>query len=105
MTNSKAYDAARYLRNPAYYKAKAARSKKNRPRLTAYTNQKNKATKRGIKFLLTFAEWLEWWGDDLYRRGRKRNDLQMCRFDDAGHYELGNIYKGTQSQNYQDRCK
>jgi len=103
MTNSKAYDAARYRRNPAYYKAKAARSKKNRPRLTAYTNQKNKAAKRGIEFNLTFEEWLEWWGDDLIHRGRKRNQLQMCRHNDTGPYEVGNIYKGTQAENYQDR--
>ena len=65
-----------------------------------YTQQKAGAKRRGIEFLLTFEQWLEWWGNDLERRGTGEFDLQMCRKLDAGPYSLENIYKGTASENH-----
>lgn len=65
----------------------------------AYRAQKRNAKTRGIEFLLTFEEWLEWWGDDLDKRGVGPNDLQMQRPADTGPYALGNIRKGTPKTN------
>lgn len=65
----------------------------------AFANQKRVAKERGIEFKLTFEQWLEFWGDDLLRRGRGASDLQMQRFGDAGAYELGNIKKGHPREN------
>ncbi|MEE8323507.1 MAG: hypothetical protein V3R57_07790, partial [Candidatus Bathyarchaeia archaeon] len=69
-------------------------------RYNAYIDQKQGAKRRGIEFLLSFDEWLDWWGDDVTRRGRKRTSLQMCRYDDTGPYALWNIYKATQDENH-----
>ena len=65
----------------------------------AYDRQRYGARSRGIGWELTFEQWLEWWGADIERRGRGRDDLQMCRDLDAGPYALGNIHKGTMHSN------
>jgi hypothetical protein len=52
-----------------------------------------------VEFNLTFEEWVEWWGENFWRRGRKPGDLQMCRYGDEGAYELGNIYMATLEEN------
>ena len=65
----------------------------------AYNQQKKGAKKRGIEFLLTFEQWVEWWGDDFSKRGRGTFDLHMCRRLDSGPYSLENIYKGTAKEN------
>jgi hypothetical protein len=65
----------------------------------AYQSQKSNAKRRGIGFLLTFEQWLEWWGDDLEKRGVGQFSLQMQRKADTGPYELGNIRKGTPRDN------
>lgn len=51
------------------------------------------AEARGIPFLLTFEEWLEWWRSTgkLSERGRRRTEYVMARKRDQGAYELGNI--------------
>ncbi len=64
--------------------------------------QKCDAASRNIEFYLTLDEWTDWWGSDFLRRGNKKDDLCMCRYGDKGHYELGNIYKATMSQNHKD---
>ena len=64
-----------------------------------YESQKQNAESRNIEFLLSFRQWLEWWGDDLFRRGRGAKALQMQRFLDQGPYALWNIKKGTPAQN------
>jgi len=66
---------------------------------TRYVSQRNGAKSRGIEFKLTFEQWLEFWGDDLDKRGNRPWSLQMCRIGDKGCYELGNIYKGTARHN------
>ena len=65
----------------------------------AYQSQKSGATARGIEWKLTFREWRDWWGDDIDKRGRGANQLQMQRFNDSGPYAIGNITKGTPKQN------
>ncbi|MDE1828533.1 MAG: hypothetical protein KGH65_05225 [Candidatus Micrarchaeota archaeon] len=65
----------------------------------AFKRQKAGAKRRGIGWELTFEQWLEWWGDDLDKRGRGKDDLQMQRFADKGPYAIGNIKKGVPQQN------
>jgi len=65
----------------------------------SYQAQKSGAIRRGIEWKLTFREWRDWWGDDIDKRGRGANQLQMQRFNDTGPYALGNIVKGTPAQN------
>jgi hypothetical protein len=70
-----------------------------------YYRQKYGAKARGIGWQLTFEQWLDWWGEDLDRRGTHYNSLGMCRFGDVGPYALDNIYKGTPRQNGHTRSK
>lgn len=70
----------------------------------AFSVQRHNAGRRGIEWELTFEQWLEWWGDDIERRGVHPGDLQMQRIADAGPYALGNIKKGTPKQNAQTRA-
>jgi hypothetical protein len=69
------------------------------PYLRAFKVQRYNAHRRCILFLLSFEQWLEWWGDDLPRRGRTRDAMVMARYFDSGAYMIGNIYKTTQSAN------
>lgn len=64
-----------------------------------YCNQRHEAKRRGIEFLLTFEEWLTWWGDDLPMRGRSSSSLVMARHGDKGPYALWNIKKITTRAN------
>lgn len=69
--------------------------------LLAYRSQKCSAARRGIDFILTFEEWLQWWVDTgkLHLRGKKKGSYQMCRHGDIGPYSLENIYCDTVSNN------
>lgn len=68
---------------------------------TAYNSQKCAAKKRGIEFLLTFDEWLNWWiqTGKLELRGKTKGCYQMCRVNDVGPYSLDNIYCDTVEAN------
>jgi hypothetical protein len=70
-----------------------------------YCKQRREAGRRGIGWRLTFEQWLDWWGNDLDRRGPHYDELGMCRFGDVGPYALDNIYKGTPKQNGHTRSK
>lgn len=69
------------------------------PRTTAFIKQRASAKQRGIEFLLTKDEWIDFWGDSFDLRGKGPDDLQMCRYGDDGSYELGNIYMASASEN------
>jgi hypothetical protein len=84
------------------------RWRQNNKLRSAYLDQKNNAESRGIDFLFSFDEWVEWWGDDIERRGaihsstgRKvlRNRLVMARHGDVGPYSPSNTKKITCSEN------
>lgn len=64
-----------------------------------YAQQKRGAKYRGIEFNLTFEQWRDIWGDNLDRRGRRAWQLVMCRKNDSGAYEIGNVYLGTPARN------
>jgi hypothetical protein len=60
-----------------------------------------------VLFLLTFKEWSEMWlqTDDLgepywnNRGSQNASDYVMSRKEDTGHYELGNVFIQTNSEN------
>lgn len=64
-----------------------------------FSSQKRGAARRGVGWELTFQQWLDWWGEDLDRRGPGIDQLQMQRKLDTGPYALGNISKGHPKQN------
>ncbi len=72
------------------------------PERSAFLQQRSGAKTRGIEFLLTFEEWITWWGSDFNKRGKGKDKFCMCRTNDEGAYELGNIYKDTCVQNARD---
>jgi NUMOD3 motif len=71
----------------------------------AFRDQRNVAKARGIDFLLTFEEWLNFWQDSgrLFERGRKEGQYCMARFGDTGPYALGNIKIIKHSENSSER--
>jgi len=88
-----------YARRRQYFIDKCRRHREENPRLHAYWGQCHTSRQRGIPFLMTFEEWDQWWGDDFEMRGRGPFALCMCRYGDKGAYEIGNIYKATNSDN------
>lgn len=71
----------------------------------AYLSQKHGAMRRGICWGFTFESWLEWWGEDIHRRGPGVNDLCMQRIGDVGPYTDWNVRKGTPLDNGRTRSK
>ena len=69
--------------------------------LKVYKAQKSNAKTRGIDFLLTFEQWLAIWNESgkLLERGRGANKFCMCRVNDSGAYEIGNVFIGTGREN------
>lgn len=67
-----------------------------------YAQQKRNAGQRGIPFDMTYAQWLEVWGDKIARRGRGRDDLVMCRTRDEGGYSVGNVRIDSPKGNMQE---
>lgn len=69
--------------------------------------QKWRAARRGIKFLMTFEEWLEVWEQSgkLMLRGRGRGKYCMARFGDKGPYKVGNVEIITHEKNSTDQQK
>jgi hypothetical protein len=68
-----------------------------------YSSQRSGAKRRGIEFKFTFEQWLEAWGDNLDRRGNRAWDLVMCRINDEGTYEPGNVYIARPNRNHASR--
>lgn len=67
-----------------------------------YAQHKRGAAERGIPFTLTYAEWLQVWGDKIEQRGVHADQLGMLRTRDEGGYELGNVRLGTPKENRQE---
>ena len=53
--------------------------------------QEDSARKKGLTFELTFADWLQIWGPDIDRRGRRPGDLFLERVDKSKGYVRGNL--------------
>ena len=65
----------------------------------AYNSQKSGAKKRGIEWNFNFESWLDWWGDDIHKRGRSKGCLVMARTGDVGAYQPDNVRKTTHEEN------
>lgn len=54
-----------------------------------------------VRMEMTFEEWVQIWKDsgkwDL--RGRTKGSYCMCRINDLGHYEVGNVFIDLHSNN------
>lgn len=80
----------------------AASNRKSRSTLLGrYKAQMKNAEMRGIDFLLTFEQWLSIWTESgkLDQRGRGAEKFCMCRNNDIGPYEVGNVFIGTGREN------
>lgn len=66
-----------------------------RPTL-AFSSQRNCARQRGIVWSLKLWEWWQIWQQSGHWTERGRGTgYMMCRFADAGAYEVGNVYIAT----------
>lgn len=62
--------------------------------LKSYREQKRNAFNRGIGFNLNLEQWFSIWttSGKLEHRGRGHGKYVMSRINDAGSYEIGNVY-------------
>jgi len=81
-----------------------ARRERNTPQ-GKFREQRKLAQRRGIEFLFTFEEWIEWWGEDFDRRGPGADRLCMARHGDTGPYAPWNVRKATNRENQQEAHK
>lgn len=94
------YKGGVYINDPlAYRREYNRRWRAANPKALAFCRQRTHASQRGIEWLLTQQEWIDWWGNDFKKRGRAKDALQMCRYGDNGPYAIGNIYKATLAEN------
>jgi hypothetical protein len=65
------------------------------------------AADRGIKFLLTYEEWLQIWQDSghYHERGCHRGQYVMARYNDRGPYAVGNVRIVTCTVNHKEGNK
>lgn len=66
-----------------------------------YSQHRRQAAQRGIDFLLSFAEWYEWWQQTGHyeERGCRHGQYVMARHNDTGPYSLDNIKCITHEEN------
>lgn len=73
--------------------------------LTRFTYQRRHAEViRGVKFEMSFEQWLQLWLDSGHwdKRGRGAENFCMARIGDIGPYSINNVYIATNSQNTHD---
>lgn len=68
-----------------------------------YVDHRNRARQCGIPFKLTFEEWWSLW--EPYWGERGLGGMVMCRKDDLGGYEIGNVRIDTQANNNRESAK
>ena len=64
-----------------------------------YRTQAKKAKRRGVEFNLTFKEWRDLWSEHWDERGTGSDQFCMCRTNDEGAYEVGNVRIDTNLNN------
>lgn len=57
---------------------------------------------RGIGWALTFDEWWDIWKDRYHLRGKKKEEMQLCRYMDVGNYAAANVRIDTCSNNHHE---
>lgn len=78
--------------------------------LRAFNSQRQRSKRRGNKceFHFTLKEWVEWWeahlGPDWFeKRGPKRHQFCMARFEDKGPYAVWNVKCITNEVNWAEQ--
>ena len=69
----------------------------------AYTAHQTRAKQRGIAFELTFEQWWKIWEPRYAVRGRRADEIGMCRTLDAGPYSPENVRLDTPKGNAAER--
>jgi hypothetical protein len=61
--------------------------------LRAFQKQRASAKRRGVRFLLSFEEWMELWEQSGFwpQRGKGADKYVMAREGDRGPYAVGNV--------------
>lgn len=69
--------------------------------LKAYTQQKSNSRSRGVRWELTFSQWIAVWRESgkLALRGRGKGRYVMSRVKDAGGYVMGNVHVQLSTDN------
>jgi hypothetical protein len=72
-----------------------------------YQKHRAQSKFRGIDFNFTFDEWMDWWASHgvdktLDIKWPPRTRPCMCRFNDTGAYEIGNVYCASHDENVKD---
>ena len=94
-----AQDRRRYRRNKVAVRSASKKWREDNPERYAWLGQRHTSKQRGIRFELTFEEFVTFWGFNFDRRGKGLDDLCMGRFGDEGPYRVGNIYVTSNSEN------
>lgn len=70
----------------------------------SYVKNKVDAAGKPVEFKLTFEEWLAVWvaSGKLDQRGHKKGQYCMSRYNDIGHYEVGNVFIQLHSDNVRE---
>jgi hypothetical protein len=91
-------------KNLATGKERARKWAENNPERAAFKSQRSSATKRGIRFLLSFDEWWKIWqaSGKWEQRGRLAGQYVMARFGDSGPYAANNVRICTKGENYDE---
>ena len=70
-----------------------------RPFQRQYQMHRWNAKHRNIDWQFTYDTWIEWWGEDITKRGYGKEKLCMARNGDVGPYSPDNCKKITHSEN------
>ena len=71
-----------------------------------YNVQRQHAKRRGIEWQFeSYEQWIEWWGEDIEKRGSRAGQLVMARYNDEGPYHPDNVRKLTVEENTQEARK
>jgi hypothetical protein len=73
---------------------------------TQYDNARYHAIHiRNIEWQFTYDTWVEWWGEDINKRGPYKGQLVMARNGDVGPYAPDNVRKATCTENCSEANK
>lgn len=64
-----------------------------------YHVQRLRAIDRKIDWHFTYESWIDWWGEDIVNRGKRKGQLVMARYGDQGPYHPDNVRKITTGEN------
>jgi hypothetical protein len=72
-----------------------------------YNRQRHRAKQRGVDFKLSFEDWMNIWLESGHwnQRGKGKGKYNMSRIDDAGSYEVGNVFIQSHEHNARDGHK